>query len=758
MTKKQEHLLQLFRELDKICKENNLRYVMAGGTAIGVLRNEGFIPWDDDVDVYMPKADWDKLVEISKSVLPDHRALLCVDVDRSYTNTFPRYGSTDSCALHKHQIIGKDSAGEIIDVLTLDPIPADDKEYEKYRTHMMIYSELVNMVVVFGARWEIPVTQYLGWYLLYKILGRDRTLKKLEKIMFSYKEEDCPRYAMRWGGCPFLFDKDMMFPVKYMNFEGIQAMVPHRMSDYLIWHYGDEWSYIPPHGERESHDAVTVDGINYKELREDYLPGIRKEKLRWDSVTRKIYALAGAKRTHRIQRKRRMLQAKSVEMDLQSRIEQSSRSLKALMEERDIPALNEMFGRYFQIQLSTEFVGREDFGGIHDFYHPILIQLSEEAFYAAMFTLLYTERVGKAYRMLVVKENAGTLGNDAARLKKDIELFRKAVSEYEFRHFQEAEDMIDQLLERYPEVPGFMKFKSRFLMERARNGIGMVEAELYIDEALRLFPEDGYFLKYRGELLWLRGKCADALEVFADARVKTNNGITQLELDKFLTPYSKETVRTCQMLLNSGQKEDAMQLIELWSRLLPESDLIQEYYYLARVCVARTWQEMEKVLDEIAKNMEEIEKNGDHPEKKEIYRRAMTRAWERLGYAGELAKIRTDTFYIKESDDLEWLAEKAKDCQIRRDKRAQVYKVVGDIRRKQGQTRLAFESYREAVRSHGTGYVKTELSRIIFSDLYEGAKKAASYAKATDASEYLDLWLGKYGSIEELQELVKGCL
>ena len=43
MTEKQEHLLQLFRELDEICKKNNLRYVMAGGTAIGVVRNEGFI-------------------------------------------------------------------------------------------------------------------------------------------------------------------------------------------------------------------------------------------------------------------------------------------------------------------------------------------------------------------------------------------------------------------------------------------------------------------------------------------------------------------------------------------------------------------------------------------------------------------------------------------------------------------------------------------------------------------------------------------
>lgn len=310
MTEKQEHLLQLFRELDEICKKNNLRYVMAGGTAIGVVRNEGFIPWDDDVDIYMPRDDWNKLVEISGSVLPEHRALQCVDVDRSYTNTFPRYVATDSCALHKHQIIGRDSAGEIIDVLTLDPIPADDKEYEKYRTHMMIYSELVNMVVVYGARWEIPVTAYLRWLFSYTFLGKDRTLKKLEKIMYSYKEEDCPRYAMRWGGCPFLFDKDMMFPVKYMSFENTKVMVPHRMSDYLIWHYGDEWSYIPPHGERESHDAVTVEGITYKELRDDYLPGIRKGRLRRDSIWRKIYSLAGAKRNHRLQYKRNLLLAK----------------------------------------------------------------------------------------------------------------------------------------------------------------------------------------------------------------------------------------------------------------------------------------------------------------------------------------------------------------------------------------------------------------------------------------------------------------
>ena len=120
-------------------------------------------------------------MEISGSVLPEHRALQCVDVDRSYTNTFPRYVATDSCALHKHQIIGRDSAGEIIDVLTLDPIPADDKEYEKYRTHMMIYSELVNMVVVYGARWEIPVTAYLRLAFFLYISGKGPHIEETGK-------------------------------------------------------------------------------------------------------------------------------------------------------------------------------------------------------------------------------------------------------------------------------------------------------------------------------------------------------------------------------------------------------------------------------------------------------------------------------------------------------------------------------------------------------------------------------------------------
>ena len=763
MTEKQEHLLQLFQELDEICKENNLRYVMAGGTAIGVVRNEGFIPWDDDVDVYMPRDDWNKLVELSRTALPEHRALQCVDVDRSYTNTFPRYASTDSCALHKHQIIGDDTAGEIIDVLTLDPIPADDKEYEKYRTHMMIYSELVNIAVVFGARWEIPVSKYLRYLFSYTFLGKDRTLKKLEKIMFSYKEEDCPRYAMRWGGCPFLFDKDMMFPVKYMNFEGIKVMVPHRMSDYLIWHYGDEWSYIPPHGERESHDAITVEGISYQELREDYLPGIKKGKLRRDSVWRKIYYLATAKRTHRLSHKRDLLRAKSTVMDLYARIRECGHGVKELVQERDFKTLNHIFEKYFQVQLSAGFIGREDFSNIYPFYHPTLLEIDDDTFTAAMLTLVYTERVGKAFRMLQVRENLDHLNPEMKKLQEDILLFRKGVSHYEFKEMEEAEKIADELLERYPEVPGFMKFKSRFLMERARKDGYPGEAELFIEEALRIFPEDGYFLKYRGEILWIKGRCADALAVFADAREKTNNGITQLELDKFLKPYSKQTVDTCYMLLNNREKQGALELMKLWHRLLPEDEQVTEAFYVARVSAARTRHEMEETIGEIMERLdlarESPDKRGDVTENVDIYKKALTKAWERLGYPGELAKLRTEILYTQEPGELEWLSEKVKDCQIHKDKRAEVYKVLGDTRKKQGQTGQAFENYRKSVEyASDHAYVKTELSRIFFNDLYEGDKKARTYAAKTDAAEYLNQWLDKYESPEALRKLTEKLL
>ena len=67
-------------------------------------------------------------------------------------------------------------------------------------------------------------------------------------------------------------------------------------------------------------------------------------------------------------------------MDLEARISESRYSLKELVEKRDFFQLNEIFTKYYQVQLSSAFIGREDFGGIYAFYHPVLLEVSDVTF------------------------------------------------------------------------------------------------------------------------------------------------------------------------------------------------------------------------------------------------------------------------------------------------------------------------------------------------------------------------------------------
>ena len=756
MTEKQRLLLKLFREVDEICKKHNLRYVMAGGTLIGVLRNEGFIPWDDDVDIYMPKSDWDKFVEICETEMLPDRAIYCAEVDRNYTNGFPRYGSTDTCAIHKHQIIGDDKAGEIIDVLTLDPIPDDDREYEKYRDYMMIYTELLNISMVVGARWEISPFRYLYWLFRYTFLGKDRTLKKLENIMFSYKEEECSRYAMRWGGCPFLFDKDMMFPVKYMDFEGEKVMVPHRVSDYLIWHYGDEWSYIPPHGERESHESIYVPGAVYQDVRDEYMPRIDKGRIRRQMIFRKFYCLLMAKGEHRLNEKRNRIRAGVISRDLAGRLIKSEKPVETLLAEKRYDVLNEIFEEYYRVQLSSEFIGREDFRGIRDFYHPTLIEVEDSAFQAAMLTLIYTERVAKAYRMYEVRKKLDHITPEMEQTMEDIRQFRKAASHYEFKEMKEAEEIVDSLLKKYPDAPGFLKFKCRFVMDRLEGPKNASEAEEFLSYCQRIFPEDGYFMKYRGDLLWKKGLWNEALEEYIKARECTNNGIVQLEMDKFLQDKKSMAVKECRNLLERHRREEALLLMEKWKQLMPQDKEIDGALWLAKVSSVQTKTELEEVVKRLYSKIgisDKIVKRALSDEM--LYREALTQAWKRFGYPEPLAQCYTRILCAEEESELEYLAEEVRSFQVHRDWQGEVYKLLGDIRRKQGQTQEAFENYFRALDHVHHSYIKTELSRIFLRDLYQGSKRTTFFAKQADVTGFLNVWLDKYKSQEDIHKLLK---
>lgn len=116
---------------------------------------------------------------------------------------------------------------------------------------------------------------------------------------------------------------------------------------------------------------------------------------------------------------------------------------------------------------------------------------------------------------------------------EDIRLFRKAASHYEFKEMDQAEEIVNGLMERYPDAPGFLKFKCRFVTARAKQNRKFSEADEFLEKCLQLFPDDGYFMKYKGDMLWEKGLQNEALVEYAKQR-STTNGIVQLELDKLL--------------------------------------------------------------------------------------------------------------------------------------------------------------------------------------------------------------------------------
>ena len=86
--------LLLFEEvkfLDKICKENGLTYFLTGGSALGAVRHQGFIPWDDDMDIALFEDDYKKLVKILLETESDQYVLHCRKTDFNYTFGFPKY-------------------------------------------------------------------------------------------------------------------------------------------------------------------------------------------------------------------------------------------------------------------------------------------------------------------------------------------------------------------------------------------------------------------------------------------------------------------------------------------------------------------------------------------------------------------------------------------------------------------------------------------------------------------------------------------
>ena len=120
----QDKMLDILKYFISLCENNGLRYWLAGGTCLGALRHGGFIPWDDDLDVYMPREDYEKLWDIMSKGKADGQYKLCrTSKEKNYHHRVMQLVDLNTTFIHSRSKDEDIEHGVYIDIIPIDACP-----------------------------------------------------------------------------------------------------------------------------------------------------------------------------------------------------------------------------------------------------------------------------------------------------------------------------------------------------------------------------------------------------------------------------------------------------------------------------------------------------------------------------------------------------------------------------------------------------------------------------------------------------------
>jgi len=123
MTPIQEHIFGIMAAIHDFCETHKIQYFLAGGTLLGAIRHKGFIPWDDDADIYLLRSDYERFIALSAAGLPEGLALRHYSVEKNVTSAFAKIVDT-RVRVRIPGIVSRQSLQHVcLDVFPLDSVP-----------------------------------------------------------------------------------------------------------------------------------------------------------------------------------------------------------------------------------------------------------------------------------------------------------------------------------------------------------------------------------------------------------------------------------------------------------------------------------------------------------------------------------------------------------------------------------------------------------------------------------------------------------
>ena len=248
---------EILDEFNRICNKNKLTYFLVGGTYIGAIRHEGFIPWDDDIDVGMPREDYEKFINISKKELNNKYFLDCFETNPNYF--FPYAKIKKNNTIFDEEVLHHldNHKGIFIDIFPFDNV---SKNNFGLRMRAILAKAIADAMACKNKIKKLSSSLHpvITFFLL--ILGK-RTLMRWQKKIVTYCKDNNSKYmcdiAFGYGYQKELIERYHVIPTRELPFAGKKYSC---MKDdvYLKNIYGD-YMQIPPKEKRKTHKPLNID-------------------------------------------------------------------------------------------------------------------------------------------------------------------------------------------------------------------------------------------------------------------------------------------------------------------------------------------------------------------------------------------------------------------------------------------------------------------------------------------------------------------
>lgn len=240
----QMRMLEMMVEFDRICRKNNIPYVLSGGTFLGAYRHKGFIPWDDDVDIDVMRKDFKKLLPLLDKELPSNFFLQTLETDKGWHhNAMIRIVDKNSRIYYAEHLRTKtEYKGLFIDVFPDEKVLSfclKKKVGSYYKTAFQLKRGIKRKNTL---KLKLIYVSYPFLKLIISILRGMSAVFVKEKLSNGYGTRFTPR--LKYSD---------LFPSKPYTFEGYEFLGPAKPQAYLESLYGKNYMEIPPERKREFH-------------------------------------------------------------------------------------------------------------------------------------------------------------------------------------------------------------------------------------------------------------------------------------------------------------------------------------------------------------------------------------------------------------------------------------------------------------------------------------------------------------------------